>query len=76
MSYVLPSTYVEGRYGGGGGQVWSSEVEKLGDGRKVGAGDVLADNPADEASFAAVEMGVGEDRTWPHCGAHGAAVNG
>ena len=47
----------------GGEQVWLSEVEKLSDGRNVGAGDVLADNPADEASFAAVEMGVGEDRT-------------
>ena len=66
MSYVLPGTCVEGRYGAGV-QVWFSEVEKLSDGRSVGAGDVLADNPADEASFAAVEMGVGEDRTWPHC---------
>ena len=59
-----------------GEQVWLSEVEKLSDGRIVGAGDVRAGNRADEASFAAVEMGVGEDRTWPHCRAQGAVVNG
>ena len=40
--------------------------------QKVEVGDVLAG----EASIAAVEMGVGEDRTCPHCGAHGAVANG
>ena len=39
-------------------------------------GEVLAGRPASEASIAAVEMGVEEDRTCPRCGAHGAMANG
>ena len=57
-------------------QAWLSGIDKLSDERKIGAGEVLADRSADEASLAAVEMSVGEDRTCPHCGAHGAAANG
>ena len=50
---------------------WLSEVGKLSEARKVEAGEVLAGRPAGEASLAAVETGVGEDRICPHCGAHG-----
>ena len=57
-------------------QAWLSEINKLSEGRRVEAGGVLADSPADEASLATVEMCVGEDRTCPRCGAHGAVANG
>ena len=50
---------------------WLSELGKLSEARKVEAGEVLAGRPAGEASLAAVETGVGEDRICPHCGAHG-----
>ena len=50
---------------------WLSEVDKLSEARKVEAGEVLAGRPAGEASLAAVETGVGEDRICPHRGAHG-----
>ncbi len=55
---------------------WLSEVDTLSEAQKVEVGEVLAGRPAGEASVAAVEMGVGEDRTCPHCGAHGAVANG
>ena len=50
---------------------WLSELGKLSEARKVEAGEVLAGRPAGEASLAAVETGVGEDRICPRCGAHG-----
>ncbi len=55
---------------------WLSEVDTLSEAQKVEVGEVLAGRPAGEASVAAVELGVGEDRTCPHCGAHGAVANG
>ena len=53
-----------------------SQVDTLSEAQKVEVGEVLAGRPAGEASVAAVELGVGEDRTCPHCGAHGAVANG
>ena len=53
---------------------WLSEVDRLCEAQK--RGEVPAGRPAGEASLAAVEMGVGEHRTCPHCGAHGAVANG
>ena len=47
---------------------WLSEIDNLSATQKVEAGEVLAGRPVGEASVAAVEMGVGEDRTCPHCG--------
>lgn len=55
---------------------WLSEVDRLSEAQKTEVGEVLAGRPAGEASVAAVEMGVGEDRTCPHCGATGAVANG
>ena len=50
---------------------WLSEVDRLSEAQKQEAGEVLAGRPAGEASLAAIEMGVGEDRSCPPCGAHG-----
>ena len=55
---------------------WSSQVDRLSEAQKLEPGEVLAGRPVGEASVAAVEMGVGEDRTCPRCGAHGAVANG
>ena len=55
---------------------WLSETDKLSEAQKVQVGEVLAVRPTDETSIAAVEMGVGEDRTCPRCGAHGVMANG
>ena len=55
---------------------WLSEVNKLSEEQKVEVGEVLAGRPTGEASVAAVQMGVGEDRTCPHCGTPGAVANG
>ena len=55
---------------------WSSQVDRLSEAQKLEIGEVLAGRPVGEASVAAVEMGVGEDRTCPRCGAHGAVANG
>jgi len=55
---------------------WLSEVDKLSAAQKAEVGEVLAGRPVGEASVAAVEMGVGEDRPCPHCGSGGAVANG
>ena len=55
---------------------WLSEIDRLSEAQKAEVGEVLAGRPAGEASVAAVETGVGEDRTCPHCGTHGAVANG
>lgn len=55
---------------------WLSEIDRLSEAQKAEVGEVLAGRPAGEASVAAVEAGVGEDRTCPHCGASGAVANG
>ena len=46
---------------------WLSKVDKLSEARKIEKGEVLASLPAGEALLAAVEVGVGEDRTCPRC---------
>ena len=56
-------------------QAWLSGVDRLSDGRKVGAGEVFADRPADGVTLTAVEMGVGEDRVCSNCGVRGAVAN-
>ena len=55
---------------------WSSLVDRLSEAQKLEIGEVLAGRPAGEASVAAVEMGVGDDRTCPRCGTRGAVANG
>jgi len=57
-------------------QAWLSAVDTLSEAQKAEAGAILAGCPADEASLAAIELGVGEDRCCPHCGASGAVANG
>ncbi len=57
-------------------QAWLSAADKLSEAQKAEAGALLAGRPADEASLAAIELGVGEDRCCPHCGAAGAVANG
>ena len=55
---------------------WLSEIDRLSEAQKLEPGEVLAGRPAGEASVAAVEMGVGEDRTCPRCDTRGAKANG
>lgn len=57
-------------------QGWLSAVDALSEAQKVEAGEILAGRPAGEAALAAIELGVGEDRCCPHCGASGAVANG
>ena len=55
---------------------WLSEVDRLSEAQKVEVSEVFVGCPAGKASLAAVEMGVGEDRTCPHCDTHGSVANG
>ena len=55
---------------------WSSQVDRLSEAQKLEIGELLAGRPVGEASVAAVEMSVGEDRTCPRCGTGGAKANG
>ena len=55
---------------------WSSQADRLSGAQKLEMGEILAGRPAGEASIAAVEMGVGEDRSCPRCGTSGAKANG
>jgi hypothetical protein len=57
-------------------RAWLSAVDTLSEARKAEAGAILAGRPADEASLAAIEPGVGEDRCRPHRGASVAVANG
>jgi transposase-like protein len=57
-------------------QAWLSAVDMLSEAQKAAAGDVLAGHPAGEASLAAVELSVGDERCCPHCGTSGAIANG
>ncbi len=55
---------------------WFSRIDELtaAQCRKVAA--VLSDPPESEASLAAIELGVGEERRCPHCGSGGAVSRG
>ena len=55
---------------------WLAGVDALSDVQKAEAGAILGGRPAGEASLAAIELGVGEDRFCPHCGTCGAVANG
>jgi transposase-like protein len=57
-------------------QTWLSAVDTLSEAQKAEAGEILSGRPAGEASLAAIELGVGEDRCCPHCGTPGAVSNG
>ena len=57
-------------------QTWLSAVDTLSERQKAEAGDILAGRPAGQASLAAIELGVGDDRRCPHCGTPGAVANG
>ena len=57
-------------------QAWLSAADVLTETQKSEAMGVLAGRPAGEASLAAVELGVGDDRRCPHCGTTGAVSNG
>jgi transposase-like protein len=57
-------------------QAWLSAVDALSEAQKSEAGAILAGRPVGEASLAAVELGVGDDRCCPHCGTAGAVANG
>lgn len=59
-----------------GFQTWVSAVDTLSEVQKIAAVEVLSGGSAGEASLAAIELGVGEDRCCPHCGATGAVANG
>ena len=55
---------------------WLCEIDLLTDAQKVELLETLADRPSGAVSVAAVEQGVGDDRTCPHCQATGAVANG
>lgn len=57
-------------------QTWLAAVDSLSEVQKAEAGAILAGRPAGEASLAALELGVGDDRRCPHCGTPGAVANG
>ena len=55
---------------------WLVEIDQLSEAQKIEVGEIIAGRPVGEASIAAIEVGVGEDRTCPRCGMHGAVANG
>ena len=57
-------------------QTWLSAIDTLSAAQKTEVGEVLAGRPVGEASLAAVESSVGENRSCPHCGTPGAVANG
>ena len=57
-------------------QAWLSSVDTLSAAQKAEAVEILAGRPVGEASVAAIELGVDEDRCCPHCGTLGAVANG
>ena len=57
-------------------QTWLSAIDTLSAAQKTEVGEVLAGRPIGEASLAAVESSVGENRSCPHCGTPGAVANG
>ena len=57
-------------------QAWLSAVDTLSEAQKAEAVEILAGRPVGEASVAAIELGVDEDRRCPHCGTPGAVANG
>ena len=57
-------------------QAWLSAVDTLSEAQKAEAGEILSGRPAGEASLAAIELGIGDDRSCPHCGTPGAVANG
>ena len=57
-------------------QAWLSESDSLSDAQKAEAGEILAGRSLGEASLAAIELGIGEDRRCPRCDATGAVANG
>jgi transposase-like protein len=57
-------------------QAWLSGADALTEAQKAAAGEILAGRPVGAASLAAIELGIGEDRCCPRCGATGAVANG
>ena len=57
-------------------QDWAAKADLLSAAQKAEALELLAGRPAGEASRAALEMAVGEERGCPHCGTLGAMANG
>lgn len=57
-------------------QGWLSVVDKLTEEQRAEAIEILTGQSAGEASLAAIELGVGEDRSCPRCRAPGAVANG
>ena len=43
-------------------QAWLSAVDTLSEAQKAEAGEILSSRPAGEASLAAIELGIGDDR--------------
>ncbi len=55
---------------------WVSSMDELTATQRREAAAVLSDPPEGEASLAAIELGVGEERRCPHCGTGGAVSRG
>lgn len=55
---------------------WLSEIDLLTEAQKTEVLESLGEHPPGAVSVAAVEQGVGDDRTCPHCQTPGAVANG
>ncbi len=55
---------------------WVSSIDELTATQRREAAAVLSDPPEGEASLAAIELGVGEERRCPHCDTGGAVSRG
>ena len=55
---------------------WVSSIDELTATQRREAAAVLSGPPEGEASLAAIELGVGEERRCPHCGTGGAVSRG
>jgi|AntRauTorcE11898_2_1112593.scaffolds.fasta_scaffold10631_2 transposase-like protein len=57
-------------------QIWLSEIDELTEAQKLDVADVLAGREIGVAARAAIEVGVGEERSCPHCATPGAVSRG
>lgn len=55
---------------------WLCDIDLLTEAQKAEVRETLADRPSGVVSVTAVEQGVGDDRTCPHCHVPGAVANG
>ena len=57
-------------------QIWLSEIDELTEAQKLDVADVLAGREIGGAARASIEVGVGEERSWPQCATPSAVSRG